>query len=114
MVAPDWWGAARGRFRFYRADTVRYAMQRFWIKHRGRDDSRGLRVRGRGESATEARSRWREGLDIPVLNPGELKDFLARYLGNAIRAIERATASGKQYELVLRNRLDFDDWRRGQ
>ena len=114
MVAPDWQPVGRGRFYFYKADSARYAVQRFWIAHEGRDDSKGLRVRGRGESATEARSRWHGGLDIPVLNPGELEGFLARCQANAIRATVPATASGEQYELFLRNLLDFDDWRRAQ
>ena len=76
MVAPDWEPVGRGRFYFYRADSVRYAVQRFWTAHDRRDDSKGLLLgRGEGESATEARSRWHGRLDIPVLSPGELQGF---------------------------------------
>ena len=114
MVAPDWEAVGRGRFYFYRADSVGYAVQRFWTAHEGRDDSKGLRVCGRGESATEARSRWHGGLDIPVLDPGELEGFLERRPANAIGANEPATEPGEQYELFLRNLLDFDDWRQAQ
>ena len=30
MVAPDWKAVGRGRFYFYEADSIRYAVQRFW------------------------------------------------------------------------------------
>ena len=114
MVAPDWEAVGRGRFYFYRADSVRYAVQRFWTAYNDRDDSKGLRIGGVGESATEARSRWHGGLDIPMLNPGELEGFLERRQANAIRANEPATDPGEQRELFLRNLLEFDDWRRAQ
>ena len=114
MVAPDWRPVGRGRFYFYKADSVRYAVQRFWIARGRRDDSKGLRVGGRGESATEARSRWHGRLDIPVLNPGELEGFLERRQANAIGANKPATEPDEQYELFLRNLLDFDAWRRAQ
>ena len=114
MVAPDWEAVGRGRFYFYRADSVRYAVQRFWTAYPDRDDSKGLRVRGKGESATEARSRWHGGFDIPVVNPGELEGFLERRQPNAIGATKPATEPGEQYELFLRNLLDFDDWRQAQ
>ncbi len=114
MVAPDWEAVGRGRFYFYRADSVRYAVQRFWSAHCERDDSEGLRIRGGGESATEARSRWHGRLKIPVLNPGELEGFMELCQANAIRANEPATDPGEQYELFIRNLLEFDDWRRSQ
>ena len=115
MVAPHWEPVGRGRFYFYRADSIRYSVQRFWIALHGRDDdSKGLRIRGSGESATEARARWRRGLDIPVLNPGELEGFLEGRQTNAIGAKEPATDLREQYELFLRTLIDFDDWRRAQ
>lgn len=112
MVAPDWEAVGRGRFYFYRAASIRYAVQRFWTAHYHQDDSKGLRIRGGSESATEARSRWHGKLDIPVLNPGELEGFLESRQTNASLANEPATDSGEQYELFLRNLLEFDDWRR--
>ena len=115
MVAPDWEAVGRGRFYFYRADSIRYAVQRFWTSHDHRDDSKGLLLgRATGESATEAQSRWRGRLDIPVLNSGELEGFLEHRRTNAIRANEPTTDPSEQYELFLRNLLDFDDWRRAQ
>ena len=114
MVAPDWKPIGRGRFYFYQANSVRYAVQRFWIALQGRDDSKGLRARGEGESAKEARSRWRGTLDIPVLTPGELEGFLEGRQGNAIGANDPATDRAEQDELFVRNLLDFDDWRRTQ
>ena len=114
MVAPDWEPVGRGGFYFYRTDSVRYAVQRFWTEREGRDDSKGLRVRGQGESATEARSRWRGRLNIPVLNPGELEGFLERRQTNAIGANKPATDLEEQYELFLRTLIDFDDWRQAQ
>ena len=56
IVAPDWRPIGQGRFYFYQANSVRYAVQRFWAARHDRDDSKGLRLR-EGESATEARSR---------------------------------------------------------
>ena len=113
MVAPDWRPIGRGRFYFYQANSVQYAVQRFWAERHDRDHSKGLLL-GEAESATEARSRWRRGLDIPVLNPGELEGFLEGRQGNAIVASRPATDRAEQYELFLRNLLDFDDWRRAQ
>jgi len=111
MVAPDWRPIGRGRFYFYQANSVEYAVQQFWVAVEGRDDSKSLRACGEGESATEARSRWRSGFDIPVLNPGELEGF---FEGRQWNGIDPATDRAEQYELFLRNLLDFDDWRRAQ
>ena len=114
MVAPHWEPVGRGRFYFYRADSIRYAVQRFWTALQGRDDSKGLLARGEGESATEARLRWDGRLDIPVLNPGELEAFLEGRQANTTFADRPTTDPSEQYELFLRNLLDFDDWRRAQ
>ena len=114
IVAPDWRPIGRGRFYFYHADSVQYAVQRFWAALEGRDDSEGLLVRGGGEPANEARSRWGGRLDIPVLKPGELEGFLQGRQTNAIRARGPATDRGEQYELFLRILIDFADWRRVQ
>ena len=116
MVAPDWAPVGRGRFYFYRADGVRYAVHRFWIKaFQRRDDSKGLLLAHReSESADEARSRWGGTLDIPVLNPGELERFRGGREVNAIGASEPAYDPNEQYELFLRNLLDFHDWRQAQ
>ncbi len=115
MVAPDWKAVGRGRFYFYEADSIRYAVQRFWTAQYGRDDSKGLRIiHGRGEYATEACARWNGQVDIPVLCPGELGGFLEQRQVNTTRVNEPASDPVEQYDLFLRNLLDFDDWRRIQ
>ena len=114
MVAPDWVKVGKGRFYFYRADSVEYAVQQFWTKHNDRDDSEGLLIRGDGECVREARSRWCRGLNIPVVEPGELEDFLEGRRWDAIRGPEATRDPVEQYELFLRNLLDLDDWRRAR
>lgn len=49
-----------------------------------------------------------------MLNPGELEGFLEGRQGNAIGANNPASDRAEQYELFVRNLLDFDDWRRAQ
>ena len=114
MVAPDWRALGRGRLYYYAADSVDYAVQEFWTAREGQDDSRGLRIRGDGEAAREARSRWPSGIDIPVLEPGELDAFLETRPRRAVNAPDPATDPAEQYELFLRILMDFDDWRRAQ
>ena len=114
MVAPVWEPIGEGRFYFYRAGSVEYAVQKFWTVHHGRDDSRGLLIRGDGEAAREARSRWRRGLSIPVVEPGELERFLEGQRWDPICGPGPSTDPVEQYELFFRNLLDFDDWRRAQ
>ena len=89
-------------------------MQRFWTSRKNQDDSRGLRIRGDGETAREARSRWPSGIDIPVLEPAELDAFLEIMPGRAVNGLEAATDPIEQYELFLRILLDLDDWRRSR
>ena len=108
MVAPDYKQVGKGRFYFYKADSLEYAIQRFWTTRHGRDDSKGLRIPGDGEAARDARARWDGRLDIPVLKPDELDGFLQG------RRPDPETDRGEQYELFLRNLLDFDDWRRAR
>ena len=115
VVAPDWEAVGRGRFYFYKADSVRYAVQRFWTEREGRDDSKGLRVRGQGESATEARSRWRGRLDIPVLNPGELEGFSGRASRERHRCRQTSWRAGRGVRtLPPESAGRFDDWRRAR
>ena len=113
MVAPDGRPAGLGRFYYYESDSVRYAVQRFWTVRHGRDDSTGLRIRGGSSVARDARSRWPCGIDIPVLLPGELEGFLEGREPDVIRGPEPATESEVQYEIFLRNLLNFHDWRQG-
>ena len=112
MVAPDWKAVGRGRFYFYEADSVDYAVQRLLACNEGRDDSTGLRIRGDSEAAREAWSRWPSGLAIPVLESGELNLFLEGQRWDAIRGPDPATDTDEQHELFLRVLPDFEDWRR--
>ena len=115
MVAPDWEPIGKGRFYFYKADSLMYAIQRFCATTRARrDDSKGLRIRVDGEAAREARARWGRGLDIPVLNPDELDGFLKGRRWDALSGPDPETDPGEQDELFLRNLLDFDDWWRAR
>lgn len=112
MVAPSWRPIGRGRFYFYTASSIEYAVHRFWTSRQGRDDSNGLRIRGTTSAATEARSRWPHGLDIPVLNALEMREFLEGRRVNSIHGDPPTSDRNEQYELFLRNLLDFDTWRR--
>lgn len=114
MVAPDWRAIGRGRLYYYAADSVDYAVQQFWTARENQDDSKGLRIRGDGEVAREARSRWPSGIDIPVLEPGELDAFLETMPERDVSAPVASTDPTEQYELFLRILLDLDDWRRSR
>ena len=114
IVAPDWEPIGKGRFYFYKADSLRYAIQRFWTTDGRGDDSKGLRIREGGEAAREARARWGGRLAIPVLKPDELDCFLKGRLCSSSCDPDPETDQDKQYELFLRNLLDFDDWRRAR
>ncbi len=58
MVAPKWEARGAGRFYFYEADSINYAVHRFYSTVFRRDDSSTLSIRGNGEASNEARSRW--------------------------------------------------------
>ena len=110
MVAPEWKPRGRGRFYFYRADSINYAVQTFHASSSG-DDSVKLSIRSvEGKVNDEARARWGSMMKIPVLHPGELEAFLDTDGKEGI--IHPSSDSGEQYELFLRNQLDFEDWRR--
>ena len=100
----------QGRLYYYPADSVDYAVQRFWTSRKNQDDSKGLRIRGDGETAREARSRWPSGIVIPAPEPAELDAFLEIMLGRAVNAPEAATDPIEQYELFLLIFLGLDDW----
>ena len=112
MVAPEWEPIGKGRFYFYRANSLRFAVQRFWTARNVRDDSKHLQIPGDGESASEARARWPGGVDIPVLESGELEGFLEGQRWDALRGPDPTPDRDEQNDLFLRNLVDFDDWRR--
>lgn len=51
-------------------------------------------------------------MKIPVLRTGELKEFLGS--DGECGFGEPSTDEAEQYQLFLRNQLDFDDWRKRQ
>ena len=112
MVAPDWRPLRAGRFYFYEADSINYAVQKFCSARDGRDDSLTLSIRGKGKASNEARSRWEHQMKIPVLRTGELEDFLGS--DGECGFGEPSTDEAEQYQLFLRNQLEFDDWRKRQ
>ena len=115
MVAPDWEPRGTGRFYFYKADSIDYAVHKFYSTISGRDDSSTLSIRGEGEVSDEARSQWGSQMKIPVIRTRELEDFLDSDGERDLREItfpsEDAT---EQYQLFLRNQLDFEYWRKRQ
>ena len=114
MVAPDYEPRGGGRFYFYKVDSIEYAVQKFFstFVHGARDDSQILSIRGQGQASDEARSRWGHDMKIPVLRTGELEGFLGPRIEDGFIEVIRDDA--EQYQLHLRNQLDFEDWRLSQ
>ena len=108
MVAPDWRPRGGGRFYFYSADSINYAMQKFNSGLDKEDHSTSLSIRHGGKTGKRARSRWGHKLKIPVLRPGELEGFLGTSRDDEV---EPSSDETEQYELFLRNQLDFEVWR---
>ncbi len=111
MVAPDRRYRGAGCFYFYKADSINYAVQKFYSTIFKGDDSVRLSIRGQGEATDEARSRWGHYMKIPVLRPGELEDFLGS--DGKYESLETSTDKAEQYQAYLRNQLDFENWRNG-
>ena len=115
MVAPDWEPRGTGRFYFYKADSIDYAVHKFHSTISGRDDSSTLSIRGEGKAADEARSQWGHQMKIPVLRTRELEDFLDSDGERDFRELMNpSTDEAEQYQLFLRNQLDFENWRKRQ
>ncbi|MDE0485525.1 MAG: ATP-binding protein [Paracoccaceae bacterium] len=114
MVAPDYEPRGGGRFYFYETDSIEYAVQKFFSSFvRGaRDDSQKLSIRGQGQASDEARSRWGHNMKIPVLRTGELEGFLGHRVEDGF--IEVIQDEAEQYQIHLRNQLDFEEWRLSQ
>ena len=109
MVAPNWEARGTGRFYFYEADSIQYAVHQFYSRIFRQDDSTTLSIRGEGAATDEARARWGHNLNIPVLRPGELERFLP--LADNQRSLRKSGDEAEWYQLFVRNLLDFDDWR---
>ena len=109
MVAPSWEPCRAGRFYFYEADSINYAVQIYHSVRRHEDHSKTLYIAGEGKTSNQARSRWGRYMKIPVLRTGELNEFLG--LHNDREFIEKNQNEVEQYELFLRNQLEFEKWR---
>ena len=112
MVAPGCRPRGAGRFYFYKADNINYAVQKFYSTVSRNNDSTTLSIRGDGTASEEARSRWGHYIEIPVLRPGELESFLGS--GGECEFVEPSTDKAEQYQLFLRNLIEFEDWRKRQ
>ena len=110
MVAPDWKPRGTGRFYFYRADSIAFALQGFWSAGHPEDHSKTLRVGGRGQLNDEARMLWPSDMAIPVLHTGELEGFLASKDADDIPS--PSTDETEQYQLFLHNQIEFELCRR--
>ena len=111
MVAPNCEPRGAGRFYFYEADSINYAVQKYMSYLEREDHSTTLSIRGQGKASNEARSRWGHYMKIPVLRPGELKGFLGSEGERA--CVEPNSDETEQYEIFLRNQLEFENWRNG-
>ena len=110
MVAPNWEPRGAGRFYFYEADSISYALQKWHTASVQEDHSTTLSIRGNGDASKQVRSRWGHHLEIPVVSKAELDEFLGHR--NDREHVDPSRDEDEQYEPFLRNLLEFDDWRR--
>ncbi len=115
MVAPKWVpcgsgeSGRSGRFYFYEADSIGFALQGFYATLEREDHSSTLAIRLRAKTGKEARERWGHYLKIPVLKPRELEAFL-----DSMGKCDPSNPSrdeDEQNQLFVRNLLAFEDWR---
>ena len=113
MVAPKWAARGAGRFYYYEQNSIEYALQAFLRSSRaGFDHSQRLRfhVTGDEELLNRAKALWPDGyMKIPVLRAGELERFLGPRQGPIQ---EPSQDDNEQYQLFLRNQIEFEEWRR--
>lgn len=109
MVAPKWEPCRAGRFYFYEADSIDYAVQLYHSIRHDEDHSKALFIAGEGKTSNQARSWWGRCMKIPVLRTGELNEFLDLHSDRVF--IDKSQNEAEQYELFLRNQLEFEKWR---
>ena len=115
MVAPKWVpggsgeSGRSGRFYFYGADSVGYAVQGFYATQEREDHSLTLANRLDGKTGKEARDQWGHYLKIPVLKLGEVEAFLDS-MGNCDSS-NPSTDEDEQNQLFVGNLLAYEDWR---
>ena len=111
MVAPKWQPLGPGRFYFYEADSVDYAVQQFFASIYSVDHSESLSIRGQGQIQDKARALWPNGMKIPVLRSDELEDFIQQMGHRGI--VDPSTDEDEQNRLFLHNHVSFEEWREG-
>lgn len=112
MVAPKWEARGAGRFYFYEADSISYALQKWHSASSQEDHSTKLSIRGDGDVSNHARSRWGRYVQIPVVSNEELDGFLGPC--STRKSVEPSRNETEEYEIFLRNQLEFEDWRKQQ
>ena len=111
MVAPNWKPCRAGRFYFYKADSIDYALQIYHSVRHHEDHSKTLYIAGEGKISNQARSCWGRYMKIPILRTGELNEFLGPHSDRAF--IDKSQNEAEEYESFLRNHLEFEKWRNG-
>ena len=109
MVAPDWKPRGASRLYFYLDDSLTLALQEFWSSEGPEDYSKSLRIGGLGPANNEARAFWPSGMPIPVVSAVELEGFFRE--SGCEGVLEPSTDETEQYQLFLRNQIDFEKWR---
>ena len=109
MIAPNWEPRGAGRFYFYQANSIDHAVQIWHAAFSRQDHSRALSIRGSGDASERARLRSGRYLTIPVVSKEEVDAFLGHR--NEREHIDASQDEDEQYELFLRNLLDFEDWK---
>ena len=112
MVAPKWKARGTGRLYYYEQDSIEYVLQTFlWSSRAGLDHSEYLQfhVTEDEELLNRANVLWPDGyMKIPVLRAGELERFLGP---RQVLVQEPSTDHDDQYQLFLRNQIEFEEWR---
>ena len=112
MVAPNWKPCRAGRFYFYEADSIDYAVQLYHSIRHDEDHSKALFIAGEGKNSNQARLWWKGYyMEIPVLRTGELNEFLGPHSDRTF--IDKRQNEAEEYESFLRNQLEFEKWRNG-
>ena len=109
MVAPRWEPIDAGRFYYYQAQSIEYAIQKFNSSREKEDHSTRLSIRGEGDSVKQARALWGHQMKIPVLRPGELRGFLGPH--DECKPVKPSCDAAEQYDLFVTSQLEFEKWR---
>ena len=113
MVAPKWEPRGSGRFYFYTRESIEYVLQTFLSQsRRGEDHSANLGLRSCGDAQLQQRARalWPNfKVKIPVLSAREVERFLGP---RKDRMQTQSRDDDEQYQIFLRNQIDFDEWRK--